>query len=87
MAKGWLKRPEGRNATLFVWRDSMRKPKSRTLGPATMSDEEAWAKAGEEGYTLLPGKPSVDHVLFGQLRRAGWRTGTQPVVAPKLTAP
>jgi integrase len=35
-----------------------------------MSDEQAWSHAGEEGYTLLVGKPNPDHIRFGDLRRA-----------------
>src|SRR5579863_4134020 len=70
MAKGWLKRPEGRNATLFVWRDSGGAFRSRTLGPQIMTDEQAWQKVGEEGYHLLVGKPHVDSVLFRDLRQA-----------------
>jgi len=69
MAKGWLKRPEGRNATLFVWRDSAGAFRSRTLGPQTMTDDEAWQKVGEEGYHLLVGKPHVESVLFRDLRQ------------------
>ncbi len=70
MAKGWLKRPAGRNATLYVWRDSTGAMKSRTLGPASMSDADAWTKVGDEGYQLLVGKPTVDHILFRALRQA-----------------
>jgi integrase len=70
VAKGWLKRPAGRNATLYVWRDSTGAMKSRTLGPASMSDADAWTKVGDEGYQLLVGKPTVDHILFRALRQA-----------------
>ena len=70
MAKGWLKRPQGRNATLFVWRDSTGAFRSRTLGASSMSDAEAWQKVGDEGYHLLVGKPHVDHILFCDLRQA-----------------
>jgi integrase len=44
--------------------------KSRTLGPASMSDADAWTKVGDEGYQLLVGKPTVDHILFRALRQA-----------------
>lgn len=73
MASGWLKRraKNGRDETLFLFRDATGATKSRSLGPASITDEEAWKKIGDEGYHLLVGKPSVDHVRFGDLRR-GW---------------
>src|SRR5215469_1048361 len=70
MAKGWLKRPNGRNVTLFVWRDSTGDFRSRSLGPGNMTDDAAWQKVGEEGFHLLVGKPHVDAVLFRDLRQA-----------------
>src|SRR5690349_17797063 len=70
LGKGWLKRPGGRNCTLFVWRDSTGAFRSRTLGVATMTDDAAWQKVGEEGYHLLVGKPTLDAISFGDLRRA-----------------
>lgn len=73
MASGWLKRrsKNGRDETLFVYRDSTGATKSKSLGPALMTDDAAWKKIGDEGYHLLVGKPSVDHIRFGDLRR-GW---------------
>jgi integrase len=44
--------------------------RSRTLGAASMTDDAAWQKVGEEGYHLLVGKPHVDHILFRDLRQA-----------------
>src|SRR5271156_2156897 len=70
MANGWLKRPKGRNCTLFVYSDTTGQQKSRTLGPASMTDAEAWSKVGEEGYQLLVGKPDPSHITFGDLRKA-----------------
>ena len=70
MAKGWLKRPNGRNVTLFVWRDSTGDFRSRSLGPRNMTDDAAWQKVGEEGFHLLVGKPHMDAVLFRDLRQA-----------------
>jgi integrase len=71
MPSGWLKRrTSGRDETLFIYRDSTGAERSRTLGPASMTDEEAWKKVGEEGYSLLVGKPEPDHIRFFDLRQA-----------------
>jgi len=85
MASGWLKRRDGdgRDETLFCWYDSTGATRSRSLGPASMTDDAAWAKAGEEGYTLLVGKPSVDHVRFGDLRRVFALDGRRADGRPK----
>jgi integrase len=83
MANGWLKRPANRNCTLFVWYDATGAVRSRSLGPAQLTDEQAWAAAGELGYTLLVGKPSPDHVRFGDLRRAYVTDGRTASGRPK----
>ena len=53
-----------------MWRDSTGAFRSRTLGAASMTDDAAWQKVGEEGYHLLVGKPTVASINFGDLRRA-----------------
>jgi len=83
MANGWLKRPAGRNVTLFVWRDSTGAMRSRSLGPRDMQDAEAWAVAGELGYTLLVGKPNPAHIRFADLRRAYVADGHTASGTPK----
>lgn len=72
MASGWLKRrtKNGRDETLFLYRDSTGTTKSRTIGSASMTNDEAWKKVGEEGYHLLVGAPNPDHISFADLRKA-----------------
>lgn len=70
MASGWIKRPRGRDCTLFVWNDTTRAQRSRVLGSASMTDDQAWAKVGEEGYRLLVGRPDPSAITFGDLRKA-----------------
>jgi len=71
MASGWLKRrTNGRDETLYVYRDATGAERSRTIGTASMSDEEAWKKVGDEGYHLLVGAPQPDHIRFADLRKA-----------------
>lgn len=63
--------------------DSTGATRSRSLGPASLTDGEAWAEAGEQGYTLLVGKPNPDHIRFGDLRRAFIADGHTATGTPK----
>lgn len=73
MATGWLKRPKGRNATLYVYLNAAGRERSKTLGPASMTDDDAWKKVGHEGYDTLVTKPDPDHATFGHIMQA-WLT-------------
>lgn len=83
MAKGWLKRPKGRNCTLFVYLNAAKKPRSKTLGPASMTDEDAWKKVGAEGYDLLVAEPDPDHGTFGNMAQAYLAHGRTKAGRPK----
>ncbi len=83
MASGWLKRPKCRDCTLFVWNDTTGAQRSRTLGPASMTDAEAWEKVGEEGYRLLVGAPEPKHITFVDLRKAWLLDGHTASGRPK----
>ena len=65
MARGWLRRKKG--LTLFCWRNEEGMEQSRSLGPADMSDQRAWAKVGELKLDKLVAQADPLHITFGQL--------------------
>lgn len=85
MANGWFKRRvnDDRDETLFMYRDSTGTERSRTLGPSSMTDEEAWKVVGEKGYHLLVGKPEPNHTRFLDLRKAWVLDGRTDTGRPK----
>jgi hypothetical protein len=65
MARGWLRRKK--DSTLFCWRNAEGMERSRSLGSAHISDEQAWAKVGELKLDRLVAQADPLHITFGQL--------------------
>src|SRR5579864_6358687 len=65
MARGWLRRKK--SSTLFCWRNSEGMERSRSLGFACMTDEEAWAKVGKLGLDKLVAQADPMHITCGEL--------------------
>jgi len=65
MAKGWIRRKKG--SALYCWYNSEGRERSRTIGPSSLSDKEAWAKVGELGLDKLVAKSDPGRVTVGEL--------------------
>jgi integrase len=65
MAKGWIRRKKG--SALYCWYNSEGLERSRTIGPGSMSDKEAWTKVGELGLDKLVAKSDPTRVTVGEL--------------------
>jgi integrase len=65
MAKGWIRRKKG--SALYCWYNSEGRERSRTIGPSSLSDKEAWAKVGELGLDKLVAKSDPSRVTVGEL--------------------
>ena len=63
--KGSLRRKSGK--LVYCWSNAMGNERSKTLGPAAMTDEEAWVKVGEAGLAQRCGKPDPVHATFGEV--------------------
>jgi integrase len=81
--KGWLLRPAGRNSTLYLYKNSLGKTRSRTLGSATLSDADAWKIVGQKGYDLLAGSPDPTGITFGKLKKLFLLDGRTKAGRPK----
>ena len=65
MAKGWFRRKNGK--LVYFWYNAFGNERSKTLGSATMTDEEGWVKVGELGLGKLVGKPDPVNATFGEV--------------------
>lgn len=66
--KGWLSRKRGR--LLYRWINSAGQERVRSLGPATLTDDEGWKQVGKLGLDVHPGRPDPTNALFGQVMQA-----------------
>ncbi len=65
MAKGWFRRKKDK--LVYFWYNALGEERSKTLGPATMTDDEGWLRVGELGLGRLVGKPDQTDVTFGDV--------------------
>jgi len=55
MAKGWLRRKQGK--LLYCWNNASGQERSKVLGPQTLTNDEAWLEVGKLGLNKLAGEP------------------------------
>jgi integrase len=65
MAKGWFRRKNGK--LVYFWYNAFGSERSKTLGAATMTDDEGWVKVGELGLGQLVGKPDPVNATFSEV--------------------
>lgn len=65
MAKGWFRRKKGK--LVYFWYNALGSERSKTLGPATMTDDEGWVKVGELGLDQRVGRPDATNATFGEV--------------------
>ena len=65
MAKGWFRRKNGR--LMYFWYNAIGAERSKTLGPAAMTDDEGWVKVGELGLGQRVGKPDATNATLGEV--------------------
>lgn len=65
MAKGWFRRKNGK--LMYFWYNAFGNERSKTLGSATMTDEQGWVKVGELGLGQLVGRPDPVNATFGEV--------------------
>ena len=69
MAKGWLKRTS-RGKLLYCFYNSQGAERNRTIGDASMTDEEAWLKIGQLGLDKMVAKADPATCTFGEVMTA-----------------
>jgi hypothetical protein len=52
---------------VYFWYNAFGNERSKTLGPARMTDEEGWVKVGELGLGQLVGRPDPVNATFGEV--------------------
>jgi integrase len=67
MARGWLRRKEKKNITMFCYRNSQGAERSKVVGTFSMNDRDAWKKVGELGLDKLVAKTEAKQLTFGEL--------------------
>jgi integrase len=69
VAKGWLKRTS-RGKLLYCWYNSQGAERNRTIGDASMTDEEGWLKVGQLGLDKMVAKADPATCTFGEVMAA-----------------
>lgn len=70
--RGWLRMK--RDRMFFYWRNAAGRERCKVLGPAAMSDAEAWTKVGELGLDKLVNRADPTRITFGELAEKYLRT-------------